>query len=119
MTTGLCPEILTEDLLNILRRELNMTTVKDFLSTEPEKMIEIVGQSDGKRSKVTTDKPLLSLKDIWTIRSEIFSKFSIVAKNLGDELSKGRLCGGDCIVTGLLDLVRIRPGRSACLCIHF
>ena len=106
LTIGVCPEILTEDLLNIFRRELNIQTVKDFLSTEPQKMIDSVAQI-GRHgdTKKLTDK-ILTHKDIYSIRVEIFSKFSIVARNVGEEFSNGSLSERDYISTGLPDLVR-------------
>jgi hypothetical protein len=105
MNVGLCPEILTEDFLYSLRRELNIQTVKDFLSSDPQKIIDSVAKNVRQMDVKTNDKTVLTLKDINSIRDQIFSKFSIVAKNVGEEFSSGRLSGSDYILTGLNDLV--------------
>ena len=42
LTVGLCPEILSEPLLSILRLELNIKKIQDFLEADPKKLANFV-----------------------------------------------------------------------------
>ncbi len=104
LNVGLCPEILTEALLNLFVDELKIKTVKDFLGIEPQKLVDVAAEAaNGGRQSFTLSGRPLTLQDILLVRQKIFAKFSVFVTNLGEGL--GSLNETTPITTGISDLV--------------
>lgn len=102
LTTDVCPEVLTEGNLNVLRLVLNVKTLEDFLKTDPEKLFKAIAYS-----KVSPEnKSAFTIDKILKLRQQIFADSSIFISNLGDEFEKERFEEDDLpILTGLGTLV--------------
>jgi hypothetical protein len=109
LTVGLCPEILSEQLLSIFRLELNIEKIQDFIEADPKKLIDVANTLSPPSQKRVKTLPKsgthLTVEDILTVRKKVFKRFSIVATNLGDYFDRGNLREKETIQTGLLDLV--------------
>ena len=102
LTTDVCPEVLTEGNLNVLRLVLNVKTLEDFLKTDPEKLFKLIAYS-----KVSPEnKSAFTIDKILKLRQQIFADSSIFISNLGDEFEKERFEEDELpISTGLGTLV--------------
>ena len=106
LTVSICPEILTDVLLNLFDDELKIKSVKEFLAAEPQKLVDVATKAGngGRRQSFPLSRRPLTLQDILQVRQAIFAKFSVVVTNLGD--SFGSLNETGPITTGISDLVQ-------------
>jgi hypothetical protein len=110
LTVGLCPEILSEQLLSIFRLELNIEKIRDFLEADPKKLADVantLSPPSQKRPKTLPESQTqLTVEDILFVRKKVFERFSIIGTNLGDDFDRGNLREKGTIQTGLPDLVQ-------------
>ena len=90
LKVDLCPEVLTDKLLDLLRDHFKISTVQDFLDTDQE---------------LIASELSIPADDVSKVRRGIFDKLAVHATNLGDVVAAGHLRERQQIPTLLKDLV--------------